>query len=522
MAQASEPGARMVKRAGGALLQAIKVDPGSSRPLASQIANGVRDIILSGGLRAGDRLPATRTLADELGVSRTTMVEVFERLVAEGLVESRTGAGTFVSSALDANRPAGGEDAPAPEAVDRPRASGKSAGRPDPARARLPAFAERLPHTVRAFTTALPALDMFPVAQWSRQTAKHWRGQRDVVLGYGDPTGYPPLRRAIAAHLRATHGIACEDEQIFIVNGAQQAFHLLGTVLLRPGDKVWFENPGAIGARNALAAAGGDLVPLPVDQEGLVVDRGLATAPDFRLAFVTPSHQQPLGVTMSLTRRFQLLAAAEAADAWIVEDDYDGEFHYGGHPLPALKSVDRAERVIYVGTFSKTLFPALRLGYLLAPPPLVDTLAEVFNAYLPGVPSNPQAIVAGFMDEGHFATHLRRMRRAYMERHGVLVDLAREHLAGLLDIVETDTGLHTIGHLRADLPEAEVARRAGDLGVTVAPIHRFCLEPVPLNGLVLGFSGIKPTEIEAGVATLARLLTDMAEEPARTGKRGIA
>jgi len=505
----------MVKRAGGALLQAVKVDPSSPRPLATQIANGVRDIILAGALRAGDRLPATRTLASELGVSRTTMVEVFERLVAEGLVESRTGAGTFVSRALDAAGTVGA-DARAQTGEARPEASdGATPVTPPAPSPALPAFAARLPHTVRAFTTALPALDLFPIAQWSRQTAKHWRGKRDVVLGYGNATGYPPLRRAIAAHLRATHGIACEERQIFITNGAQQAFHLIGSVLLRRGDKVWFENPGAIGARNALAAAGAELVPLPIDRDGLVVAHGQRVAPDFRLAFVTPSHQQPLGVTMSLTRRFQLLAAADAAGAWIIEDDYDGEFHYGGHPLPALKSVDRAERVLYVGTFSKTLFPALRLGYVLVPGSLVDTFEAVFNAYLPGMPSNPQAIVAGFMDEGHFATHLRRMRRTYMERHRVLIEAARRRLTGLLDVEEADTGLHTIGHLRPDLPEAEVARRAEAQGVTVAPIHRFCLEPVPLNGLVLGFSGIKPAEIEAGVATLARLLTDMAGEPGR-------
>ncbi len=373
---------------------------------------------------------------------------------------------------------------------------------------------------MRAFTTALPALDMFPIAQWSRQTAKHWRGKRDVVLGYGDATGYPPLRRAIAAHLRATHGIACDDGQIFIVNGAQQAFHLIGSVLLQPGDKVWFENPGAIGARNALLAARAELVPLPVDRDGLVVAHGQRVAPDFRMAFVTPSHQQPLGVTMSLTRRFQLLAAAEAAGAWIIEDDYDGEFHYGGHPQPALKSVDRAERVLYVGTFSKTLFPALRLGYFLAPASLVDTFEAVFRSYLPGMPSNPQAIVAGFMDEGHFATHLRRMRRTYMERHRVLIEASRRHLSGLLDVEEADTGLHTIGHLRADLPEAEVTRRAEHRKVTVAPIQRFCLTPVLLNALVLGFSGIKPAEIEAGAATLARLLEDMASEPGRLAEGG--
>ena len=492
----------MVKRASGALLQGIKIDPHSARPLTTQITIAIRDTILEGGLRAGERLPATRTLASDLGVSRTTMVDVFERLVAEGLVESKTGAGTFVSGTLDANpltlsrqKPApGGALTPAPPRVSQTH----------------PGFVRRLPHAVRAFTTALPALDMFPFVQWSRQTAKHWRNQRDVLLGYGDNCGYRPLRAAIAAHLRANQGIACEPEQIFIVNGAQHAFHIIASVLIDPGDLVWFENPGAIGARNALTAAGAHLVPLPVDGEGLLVERGLREAPNFRLAFVTPSHQQPLGVTMSLARRFALLRAADTAGACIIEDDYDGEFQYADHPLPSLKSVDRTGRVFYVGTFSKTLFPALRLGYFLAPPAYVDTFTEAFNAYLPGVPSNSQAVVAGFIDEGHFSTHVRRMRRTYKERHQVFVDCARERLSGLLDVVPADTGLHTIGHLGGNLSENLVTRKAEERQVTVAPINRFCIEPVDIEGLVLGFSGVNPGEIRKAIAVLGEVLEGLA------------
>lgn len=491
----------MVKRSGGALLLSLHIDRDSGRRVTSQVFTALREMILSGGLNAGERLPASRTLAKDLGISRTTVIEVFERLAAEGLIESRTGAGTFVSDALKENRPAmtpppaGSENQP----LRKPRLS-RSITRASEM------FFERLPHEPRAFTTAMPAFDAFPLALWSRQMSKHWRDQRNIVMGYSDPHGYVPLRRAIASHLRSNRGIACEPEQIFVVGGAQQAFYLIGSLLLDPNDKVWFENPGAIGARNSLVACGANLIPVPVDSQGLMVEEGRRLAPDFRLAFVTPAHQQPLGSTMSLERRFALLKAAEDADALIIEDDYDGEFCYGGHPQPTLKSVDATGRVIYVGTFSKTLFPALRLGYFVSPPALVDVFNQVTNAFLQGVPSSNQAVVASFMEEGHFAAHIRRMRKIYAERHQVLCDAAKEHLSGLLDIVPTDTGLHTIGLLPKDLFENAAAAAAAERGITVTPIERFSIAPTHRNGLVLGFSGIKPPDIVAGVATLASAL----------------
>jgi GntR family transcriptional regulator/MocR family aminotransferase len=482
-----------VKKSGGALLLALKIDHDAEKPLSTQLLVALREIILSGGLPAGVRLPATRTMARDLGVSRTTVVEAFERLVAEGLIVSRTGAGSFVSQALLGHSPA------------PPRATKRAKSRPRLARAidrGSSAFFERLPHIPRAFTTALPAFDAFPMALWSRQVAKHWRARRDVVLGYGSAQGSPALRRAIAAHLRANRGISCEPEQIFITNGAQHGFQLISSMLLDPGDEVWFENPGAIGARNCFAAAGAKLVPVSVDAEGLVVEEGMRRAPRFRLAFVTPSHQQPLGSTMSLSRRFALLAAAEAADAWIIEDDYDGEFCYRGHPPPTLKSFDTSGRVIYVGTFSKTLFPALRLGYFLAPPALVETFERFMEAFFPGVPSNPQNVVADFMDEGHFSTHIRRMRRLYAERQQALQDAAAARLAGLVDVVPTDTGLHTVGRLACDVTEKAVAEAAWERNITVSPLSRYCLAPIAERAIVLGFSGVRPDEIKAGVDVL--------------------
>ena len=491
----------MVKHAGGSLLLSIRIDHDAPQLLSTQLCVALRDIILTGGLAAGERLPATRTLARDLKLSRTTTIEAFSRLTAEGLIESRTGSGTFVSSVLATTRPKPPKAAPPTLPLAAPRLSTVMAQA-------IARFGERqrLPHAPRAFTTALPAFDAFPMAQWARLSTKYWRGARDDVMGYGDPYGAPALRRAVASHLRANRGITCDPEQVFIVGGAQQAFHLIGAMLLNPGDKVWFENPGAIGARNSLIASGAELVPVPVDDEGLCVAAGLQLAPKFRLAFVTPSHQQPLGSVMSLKRRFALLHSAEQANAWVIEDDYDGDFFFGGRPPPTLKSVDTTGLVIYVGTFSKSLFPALRLGYLLAPPALVDTFRIVMSKFLQGVPSHTQSVAAEFIDEGHFAAHTRRMRQTYQERHDALVHAASRHLKGLLDVVPTDSGLHTVGYLARALHEVDVSQDAERRGIAASPIGRFAIAPVVVNGLVLGFGSVAPKAIEAGVKVLASVI----------------
>ncbi|WP_186388166.1 PLP-dependent aminotransferase family protein [Stappia sp. TSB10P1A] len=486
-----------MKTQAGALLSSIRIDRSAGRGISVQLYMALRDIILTGGVKAGERLPASRTLAAELDLSRTTVSNAIDRLIAEGLLEARVGAGTYVATALQGQRvarPAGSDER---GVVAQPRLSHAS-------RHATRHFAPRgrLPHRMLPFVTALPALDAFPMAHWARLSARHWRAERQEVMGYGDPFGLPRLRAAIATHLNALRGIKCDPEQIFVVGGAQQAFSLISSLLLNPGDRVWFENPGAIGARNALVANGADLVPVAIDDQGLVVADGLDRAPHFRLAFVTPSHQQPLGHVMSLARRLELLQAAEDSDALIVEDDYDGEFTYSNPPQPPLKSIDTQERVIYVGTFSKSLFPSLRVGFILSPKGLVETFSQMSVSWLSGVPTAPQAIIADFMEEGLFATHIRAMRQVYEERHAALVT-AFAPFAGRLDVQPTSGGFHTIGLLPPGASEERAVAFAGARGVVMAPIGRYCLTPIAARGVVLGFGSATPLEIRRAAEALS-------------------
>jgi GntR family transcriptional regulator/MocR family aminotransferase len=497
----------MVKRSGGALLTMIRIDPGSGRTIGSQLAAALRQAILEGHVLAGERLPATRVLAAELGLARTTVVEAFESLISEGLLETRTGSGTFVTATsvplTSPTRTAGAEDMPRtaqPERLARLMAAAQQQ------------FADRLGHVPRAFTTAMPDYDMFPMAQWARLLNRHWQGDRSAILGYHDALGHPGLRAAIARHLRGNRGFACEPSQVFVTSGAQQAFQLIGAMLLDPGDAVWFEDPGAIGARNSFVVHGAHVVPVGIDEEGLDVADGLAMAPDFKLAFVTPSHQQPLGFRMSHERRIALLRAAAKAGAFVVEDDWDGDFTLSGRPAPALKAIDAGERVIYVGSFSKSMFPALRIGYLVAPPSLIPTFEVALRAFSAGVPTSLQAAVAGFIDEGLFAAHLRRMCKLYGERQEVLVAAAASELSPWLDIQPTLTGMHALATLKRGLNGETVARRADAAGVTVSPVSRFCLQPRATEALVLGFSGFNAQRITGGVKLLAQVFKSVERE----------
>lgn len=501
----------MVKYPGGALLPTLQFDRTSKTPISAQLGCALRDMILSGELAPGQRLPSSRTLAKDQNVSRTTAISVYEQLAAEGLIRSSIGAGAYVAETLRDGRPAPAPTARTDDAIRRP-----------PRLAQLSAEASehyfpRLAHpeNPRPFITGIPAFDEFPMGLWSSLASRYWRQPRNLLLGYPAPEGVMELRRAVATHLRANRGIVCEAEQVFIFNGAQDAFNHIGNTLLDPGDLVWIENPGAIGARNSLISSGANLVPLSIDSEGMDVAEGLDLAPNFRLAFVTPAHQHPLGVTMSLQRRFELLRAAERAGAWIIEDDYVGEFHYAGHPPPTLKSVDTSGRVIYVGSFSKTLFAALRLGYVVAPPELVDVFHRIAGATLQGSPASLQSIVASFIDQGHFASHIRRMRRVYSERLQALLDGAQRHCADMIEIAPTETGFHTVGRLADDLDEIAVAERAAARGILVSPISRFAIRPVRQKGLILGFSSVPPRTISSATEALGALLRQMRAEGTR-------
>ena len=487
----------MTKYSGGALIPTLHVDRDDAANLSLQLATRLRDLILSGDLPPGTRLPASRTLASDQSVSRTTAVTAYEQLVSEGLILSRVGAGTFVSQDIQPS------PAPAPTVeVERlPRLASLS-------RDATEQFFPRLAHPVTpmAFVTGMPAFDAFPMAMWSRLSARYWRGARADLMSYPDAAGLPALRRAICRHLRANRGLVCDPGEVFVFAGAQDAFLQIAQLLLDPGDRVWMENPGPIGARNAFIARGATLVPVPVDKDGLDVATAMAKAPDARLALVTPAHQHPLGHTMSRDRRFELLQAASRIGAWIVEDDYVGEFHYGRAPQPPLKALDSGARVIYVGTFSKALFPAIRLGYAIVPRSLAPIFERTLGAAAHGVSHAMQAIVAKFIDEGHFSAHLRRMRDLYRARRDTLLEESERHLSGLLDVRPTETGFHTIGVLPEGRDELVIAATAARAGLATAPLGGFSLEPLDRQGLTLGFSAIPSIEITRGVKRLATVL----------------
>ena len=388
----------------------LSINPRSRVPLHRQLYEEIRTAVLCGRLSSGARLPSTRALAADLAVSRNTVAGAFDQLLAEGYIEGRLGADTFVVQALPDELLRVPHGVPAPTRDPAPAPVLSRRGQMLAATAVSPAPRDG---SACAFRPGIPVLDAFPRDLWARPSARLYRHSASGLLSYGDPTGYPPLRRAIAEYLRAARGIDCFPEQVIVTSGSQQALDLAARVLLDPGDTAWVEDPGYGGARGALTAAGVRCAPVPVDAEGLSVTQGEALAPQARMAYVSPSHQYPLGVTMSLPRRMALLSWARRRGAWIAEDDYDSEFRYAGRPLAALQGLDPAGRVIYIGTFSKVLFPALRLGYLVAPAGVVDAFAAARALTDRHPPGPSQAVVAEFLSAGHFARHIRRMRTLY-------------------------------------------------------------------------------------------------------------
>lgn len=409
----------MPKSSDGALLDTIRLDRESSVLLHRQIYDSLQYFIMSGMLAPGTRLPSTRELMNELKVSRTTVRHAFDRLIAEGYLTSQIGSGTYVDLKFNG-------------ALLRPKAAKISARQAEPGSTTLLSkrgsrIADAKAITgythARPFVQSVPGLDQFPLKTWARVLARQWHRHDDGKMGYGELAGYQPLRKAIASYLAAARGVSCRWEQVIIVAGAQHAFGLIANILLDPGDSVWVEEPGYSGARGAFVAAGLNLVPVPVDEYGLNVDAGRALGPDARLALITPSHQLPLGMVMPVSRRLEVLDWARRAEAWVIEDDYDSEFRYVGPPLSALQGLDQHERTLYVGTFSKVLFPSLRLGYLVVPPGLAEAFTSANGIILKGPPTHLQAAVADFITEGHFARHIRRMRKVYKERQQAMLRL---------------------------------------------------------------------------------------------------
>lgn len=493
----------MRTRAGLTPLAMIEIAPTAPTPIYRQVYASLRAAILGGRLAPGATLPSTRTLSEALRISRTTVVAAFEQLIAEGYVEGRAGAGSFVARALpdDLLRPA-----PDPATRTRPRTVGRALSQRGQLLAATPVLTARDEGRPIAFRPGIPALDDFPFALWARLVARRYRHPPRELLAYGDPAGYRPLREAIAGYLRESRGVRCQPEQVLVTTGTQQAVDLIARILLDPGDAVWVEDPGYLAARGALRSAGATLAPVPVDEQGLDVVAGIARRPDAKMVYVTPSHQYPLGVTMSLQRRLALLEWAARADAWVLEDDYDSEFRYAGRPLAALQGLDTDGRVIYLGTFSKVMFPSLCLAYLVVPEDLIEpftTSRALINRHLPSL---EQAAVADFIVDGHFLRHIRRMRTLYAERQAALVAAARDELAGLLTVAPGEAGLHLVGWLNSGGDDRQAARRAGSHGVEAPALSPFCIEPPARPGLLLGYAAIPPPAIVAGARRLALAL----------------
>ncbi|WP_189042359.1 MocR-like pyridoxine biosynthesis transcription factor PdxR [Aliidongia dinghuensis] len=466
--------------------------------LLARLHGRLRKAILDGALAPGGALPASRRLAEDIGLSRNTVEAVYDQLEAEGFIERRHGSGSFVSANLPERElaPAGalghGRAAVPAAALSR---RGELMARPY-GREEAPAG--------RAFVPSVPALDLFPRQLWARLLARAARAPGPDHLIAGDRAGFRPLREAIAAYVGSTRAVACAPEQVVVLTSSQQAIELTCRILTDPGDRVWHEDPGYRASAATFPAAGAEVVPVPVDGEGIDVAEGIRRAPDARLVYVTPSHQYPTGVVMSLPRRLQLLAWAARSGAFIIEDDYDSEFRFEGRPLAALQGLDEAGRVVYVGTFNKLLFPALRLAYLIAPPDLVEHFVAA-RALVDGHTSTlPQAALADFIREGHLGTHLRHMRTVYEERRQALVE-AVARLDGRLTLGPIDGGMHACAYLpegRDDVAIAEAARR---LGVELRPLSRLYFGP-GRPGFILGFAAPRPAEIRSAVERIAKLL----------------
>ena len=484
--------------------------------LSGQIYRQIRTAILDGRLRSGERLPPTRELARRLEVSRNTVGVVYDRLTGEGFLDSKVGAGTYVCELAGRNTTVresddnGGEHQAHGATTDDPRQrkpSSRQALRPRTGWDDIPAPPAPTAEPAYDFRAGIPDARLFPFESWRRLISRELRPSAVRAAMYGEPAGHTGLRAAIAHHLEISRAVQADADDIVITNGTQQAIDLIGRVLLEPGDCVAVEEPGYPPPRLLLQSLGARVVPVPVDAEGLVVD---AIPDEARLVYVSPSHQFPLGMPMSLSRRIALLSWAERRGAAVIEDDYDSEFRLGGRPLETLKSLDTGERVLYVGTFSKTMLPTLRLGFLLTPPSLRQALraAKYVSDWHASLPA--QVALAHFIDEGLFARHIRKMRNEYQARHRRIIELLA-HQDGWLRPIPSATGIH----LSALFPDAgaletpdmrTLVRRSRAVGVAVYPLSRFYAGEPDRAGLVLGYGAIPPERIDEGLRLLRHCL----------------
>jgi GntR family transcriptional regulator / MocR family aminotransferase len=499
----------MKKKPQGAAVPMIAVDRKSDKPLHRQIYDAFRAMILERRLQPGQQIPSQRALADELGISRIPVLGAYSQLLAEGYIESRSGAGTFVTVSLSDQflgaRPAVTSvvDASASDAISRVSRLLPLEG--------TPWFLGS-----GAFSVGQIAYDHFPFRVWSDLVTHHARKVRASSMNYSDPMGSLEFREVIAAYLRTARAVHCEASQIMVVNGSQHALDLSARVLLDPDTPVWVEEPGYVFLRHTLTLSGCQLVPVPVDGEGLDVAAGVRLCKEARVAYVTPSHQYPLGATMSAARRLQLLEWAHNSGAWIVEDDYDSEYRYESMPVASMQGLDSGSRVIYIGTFSKTLFPSLRLGYIVIPATLVPRFLAVRQANDLCPSHLYQAALADFISAGHFARHVRRTRQLYAERRNALAQALRKEFGAEIEILGAEAGMHLVITLPPGLSDQKISARAAQEGLWLWPLSAAYVGTNVRQGFILGFGGTKASEMLHQVRRLRKAIRKESGYAART------
>lgn len=496
----------------GLLLEGLKLDPQLPSPLYQQLFEHLRNLIISGDLPPGTRIPASRTIAHDLAISRTTVITTLEHMISEGYLATRRGAGTYVTQRLP-----GMTEFLHTSTVDKVDSLTED---PDLRLSRRGALLADLPHQdeplgIHTFRPSQPAYELLPHEIFTRLTNRYLRNPSREDLAYVDRGGYMPLREAIASHLRTSRPVNCSPEQIIITSGTQSALLLASQMLLDPGDAVWMEDPGHTAARCVFEGCGGRIVPVSVDAQGFNPEYcppGEQHRPP-RLAYVTPSSQHPLGHRMPLERRIKLLEWAQQNNTWIFEDDYNGEFRYTERPLSTLQSLDNTGRVLYVGSFAKILYPGLRLGYLIVPKSMASAFAKASTILQRSTATMTQRIVADFIREGYFATHMRKMRNAYYQRQQILLNAAETHLKGLVELTPVEQGFHCIAWLPDHANAALVERELRKAGYAINNLDYYCINPFKRKGFLIGFAGTPEAEIEKGIQDMALILKRLLASP---------
>lgn len=479
----------------------VRLDRASAEPLHHQLYRQIRDELRSGNFRSS-RLPSSRTLAADLGVSRITVNLAFSELHEEGYLVTKTGSGTFVADPLPEAFLSADKPGEPPEVKQEAHVSKRVKSLPDLRVGQEFDYGPTGAAPGILLQSGIPAVDEFPLATWERLRAQLLAKKGANLLRYGSNRGDADLRKAVAAYLCDFRGAHCHPDQILIVAGMQQAMLISTMAVLDRGEVAWIEDPGFHQARRVFALAGATIVPRPVDQDGMVVE-GAPSRQRPKLIYLTPSHQFPLGVTMSLKRRKAVLAFAQKRGAYILEDDYNAEFRFTGPPLPCLQGLDRAGRVIYAGTMSKILYPSLRLGYLLVPAPLADAVAKLRTAIDQHSPTIDQATLARFITEGFYLSHVRRMRKIYSERREVFIEEFNKLLGDRFTLDMADAGLHALAWFRSEKDVPVIQRAAAGLGVKISLLSYFCIDAKLPPALLLGFAAWTPAQIREGLRRLA-------------------